>query len=640
MEIIDYNMNDPNTSDDSLSNLPKASIFPDLNLPPIKTNLTTEDSALTESSDMTMTPNVGNYNLMKFRKKAFIGKRDYRALCTSSENLGSAICRTSSQKHITVKSTDKRKEYDYKKRNGIYNVLISDYEKIRSIIDVNIIRYIAATDQNIVGFDHTQQRKRYDDIMKINLTFAYLWQIGCFSVFVSIRNNEIKEFIPFLSKNEDTTVKTFLLDSMSSDIGDILVKGKEHAQGSTVLYTKLKQSITNPDPSFSKQIGIDDIEQVKLDLGDPQQPAHHAILDRCILYGYEKRNHELFDNVNYFHYAVYFDMLTEALSTKTNAHTPVTTMFFINLFDHPVIKNDILITNKLLSNDVQSINSDISFPYADAWMKQYDANVIAKKYNISYGISNHYTELKKYLDENIDKVQNPITKKNKIVFRGTLTGCAPHDSTINSRHKIIKGIRELRDMPEFTNDVDLYFDVGFSALYKGAILNNPIYDDVTNREKVMDPFAITIPKTLSADRLDMKELMSGYQYMLDIDGYVSAWRLPYELYCGNIVFIYTKYRSWLTGFLIHNENCIIIEDLIIDEIRKPSLPPSERYESYEELDADGGGIAYLILKKIKQLEEYSSQKNKIAKNAITLGQRALSQSFICDQMMIAVRKTI
>lgn len=610
-------------------------------LQPIK--MTT--SELPHKSDA-MSPEA--YGLMRFQNKAMIAKRDYDLLC-SSGNLGSSLCRTSSQNQITVESTDKRKEYDYRKRNGIYNVLISDYDKIRSIIDVNIIKYISASDKSNNGYRNEVQKKKYDDIMRINLTFSYLWQIGCMSVFVCIINNKIREFIPFLSKNEDTTVKAFLLDSMSTDIGDVLVKGKTYAQGNTVLYTKLKKTIDNPQPDLLQQIGINDIEQVKLDLGDPQQPAHHAILDRCILYGYEKRNHELFDNVNYFHYAVYFDMLTEALTT---AVTSINTMFFINLFDHPVIKNNILLTNKLLSNDVQPSFSDITFPYADAWMKQYDANAIAEKYNITYGISNHYTELKKYLEQNIDKVHNPITKKNKIVFRGTLTGCAPHDPTMNSRHKLIKGIRDLHQIPEYKADVEKYFDVGLSALYKGAVLNNPIYDDINGsvivtiyddeaeRERAMNPFAVKIPKSLAAGRLDMKDLMSGYQYMLDIDGYVSAWRLPYELYCGNIVFIYTKYTSWLSNILSHDTNCIIIEELIKKEIASPSLSPSEQYGSFDELDADGAAIAYLILKKIKDLETKPEQKSRIIKEAISIGQQALSQNYICKQMMDAVLKTM
>ena len=284
-----------------------------------------------------------------------------KELATHNRRMYARLCLTASS-FTTRGVSENTQRYDdrqYKKKNGLYNVLMTDYERIKSIIDVNVIRHISDWRNEImdnecsvgkeqgngINYDvlkekaYKRERNLYDEIMKINLTFTYLWEIGCLSVFVCISNNQIKEFVPFISKNEDTTVKAHMLDAFRTEIGDMLEKSKEYAQETTVEYAKLKKRLDQL-PTDPITVNPEDIELVKLDLGDPQQPTHHAILDRCILYGYEKRNHQLFDTVNYFHYAVYYDMLKKALEsystlsgTDNKAYPPINSVFFINLFE-------------------------------------------------------------------------------------------------------------------------------------------------------------------------------------------------------------------------------------------------------------------------------------------------------------------
>ncbi|VBB18835.1 hypothetical protein YASMINEVIRUS_1367 [Yasminevirus sp. GU-2018] len=648
-------------------------------------------------------------NRTMLKDLAMHNRRMYTRLCLTSSSFG--------LRGIT-EDTQRYDDRQYKKRNGLYNVLMTDYERIKSIIDVNVIRHIrqktaeveeecsiistevgqkkgsdsslAATkmlshipiqnqDQtspspkittqkpNVFNSDklkeklYTKERNLYDEIMKINLTFTYLWEIGCLSVFVCISNNQIKEFVPFISKNEDTTVKAHMLDPVRTDIGDMLEKGKEYAQETTVDYAKLKKRLDQL-PSGPITVTPDDIELVKLDLGDPQQPTHHAILDRCILYGYEKRNHQLFDTVNYFHYAVYYDMLKKALASYNvlsfgdkAKYPPINSVFFINLFDHPVIKKDMLPTNKLLSNDTQNSFSDIAFPYADAWMKVYDASKLAKEYGITYALANHYADLKKFFDTGTEKMYDFSTRKAQIVFRGTLTGCSPNDKVLNSRYKIIQGVRDLAEDPTYSANVAKYFDVGISGLYKGALFGNPIYENTTSsvtvsvydnevqRKEKLGNGAVVLPSKLSADRLNMQTMMAGYQYMLDIDGYVSAWRLPYELYCGNIVFIYTKYTTWFNDKLIHKKNCIMISDLIRNEAKKRAKSDSRQSGNIDEhvrkIDSDGKEIAKLILTEVMRLDVNVKEKETIRENAVALGKELLNESFIIDRLIESIQKT-
>lgn len=60
---------------------------------------------------------------------------------------------------------------------------------------------------------------------------------------------------------------------------------------------------------------------------------------------------------------------------------------------------------------------------------------------------------------------------------------------------------------------------------------------------------------------------SNYKYILNIDGYVTAWRLSCELsYNSCILLLYSKYYSWFHDKLVHMKNVYKI-DVESDELK-------------------------------------------------------------------------
>lgn len=355
----------------------------------------------------------------------------------------------------------------------------------------------------------------YDDYMKLMITFEYIWQMGILSIFVNIRNGQLINFVPFINI-KDKSIKNIFVSTID----------------------KLKKYL-NMAESHNKKWG-------------PPQDQDKMILDKCIIYGFKYKNNDLFNNVQFFYYPLYFDMFWNFLrDTKTN----LTSMFFVNIFDHPIIKKTILSTNKLLSNDTQSSFSDIAFPYADIWM-----NFSPEKIT-DVPITNHYTSVKNmvtaYLSISHEKLFTMFNQRKKMmIFRGKLTGCYPENAKNNLRLCAVKTVYQI---PNYKK----YYNVGLSNLYNGIIVENHIYhkdDDLKNDIELLRKDYPELVKYVSGP-LQLQELLSGYQFALSIDGFVSAWRLPYELLMGNVVFICSNYTTWFSDLLVDGINCIKVHDL-------------------------------------------------------------------------------
>ena len=176
-------------------------------------------------------------------------------------------------------------------------------------------------------------------------------------------------------------------------------------------------------------------------------------------------------------------------------------------------------------------------------------------------ITNHYTQIKYLVDKflNISDIEliDDFDKRTRLmIFRGKLSGCYPENKNINLRLATISTIWKIPDYKK-------YYDVGLSKLYNSIIVENHIYnkdDDPKNDVELLRKDYPYLTKYI-VDVLPINKLLSNYQFVLSIDGYVSAWRLPYELLMGNVVFVLTQYTTWFSDLLMDNINCIKISNI-------------------------------------------------------------------------------
>ena len=153
-------------------------------------------------------------------------------------------------------------------------------------------------------------------------------------------------------------------------------------------------------------------------------------------------NHNWWDK---FYTLVYFDMLQTSLK-----NTKITTCFFINLYDYPVLYNrqcSQAILNELtcVNNPKESNNYipvlsgtktdnyyDKCLVYADSW-----EIACQKKFWNQNECKNRY-------DNAIFKKVNQKwdTKKNEIIFRGKNNSCYQNDFEKNDRLKILKALKK------------------------------------------------------------------------------------------------------------------------------------------------------------------------------------------------------
>lgn len=409
----------------------------------------------------------------------------------------------------------------------------------------------------------------YDAYIKLMMTFEYIWQSEIMCVFVYIKNGKLMKFVPLINLHGSTTVKD------------------------VYMYT-VEQRIMGKLNQISKEVDV---------LGPPEDDPNKIILDKCMVYGFKGSNEKYFTNATYFHYPLYLDMFYKYCESGVQPN--LTTMFFINLFDHPLIKNKILQTNKLLSNDTQDIYSDIEFPFADIWMF-YSPRKIG-----NMDIRSHYDDIlpiiKEYLSMDETRLINNFDQRiPKMIFRGTLTGCYPENEKINTRLEVISTIHN--KIPNYKE----HYDVGLSSLFKGLLTENHLYFKDKDPRNDVEKLSYDFPELQRyiVDLKPMEQIMSGYQFVLSLDGFVSAWRLPYELIMGNVVFVYTKYKSWFSDLLKDRENCIIIND--ISNIHK----------------------IFMDIKNDKNL------CRKISINANRLGKRLFDKKFIFERLHQSVMRTV
>ena len=248
---------------------------------------------------------------------------------------------------------------------------------------------------------------------------------------------------------------------------------------------------------------------------------------------------------------IYFDMLKTCLK-----NTDVTTLFFINMFDYPVLYNknckqhlnhDIVCVNNnkkentyipVLSGATTKNHYDKCMVYADAWelisQKQYARS--------NEKCSNRYIKTNK-INTNWD------TKINALIFRGKNNSCYMNDFKHNDRLKTLKAINTIKKNDKLT----LNIDVGLNNVSKKNTYTNKL--NKSNKDYILKELGETdLKKPISMDE------QSNYKYILDIDGYVTPWRICYELqYNSCLLIVRSEYYSWFDDKLEHMKNAYILD---------------------------------------------------------------------------------
>jgi hypothetical protein len=285
-------------------------------------------------------------------------------------------------------------------------------------------------------------------------------------------------------------------------------------------------------------------------------------LSQCIMFYWEDwwKGKELYVNI-------YYDMFRHTLDKKRDEKKPVRDcMFFINLFDQPVITKSVCnyyvdeeslcklsednpnegLFITVFSGASTRYHQDVCMVYADAWE-------IASGVKFAPACRDWY--------HNKQVTTDWIKKKNKIVFRGRNSSCYPNDPNKNPRIKVLKAFREVQNDDKRFFDEN-FFDVGFSDYTTNILLTEGAFTS-------SDPQSIERYVGRRLDKMSMSE-QSRCRFVLDIDGYVTPWRLVFELSYGScIILIRSKYYSWFYNKLRHMDNIVIIDqDLEFDELKR------------------------------------------------------------------------
>ena len=485
------------------------------------------------------------------------------------------------------KKYKKKRTYNKRKTKNIYGGDLAEYNDMDSAYTV-LYRALNETDAKPNELDFIQ-------IQKLYLTLQYAINMKGIFVIVHIKNSNLVHYEAFYSRSWNSGPAELLLEKYSkeTDIENKLIDQME-------TYNKYRMSEKGGKRGLDTRVDIKDV-----------------MVDRCMI----RQNKSMLDvhtkpGEGWYHINLYKDLITQYLSDRVDT-SDINKLFILNLNDHPLIQKQILDTSFLISRDTTEYYSDSIFPHSDCWIRFRSA-----EYSDEMG--DHFTFIQGYIDEYTSEdfdiegnYDSKISKRiNKAVFRGKLTGCNPL-SDKNSRLSLFNESKETFSpgvSPVYSpadsspgESGEGLIDIQLTGIYKNVLIKNYLYgtdietdNEVLNASDYIEP----IGSELQQYYLKADHLFVAYQYIISIDGYVSAWRLTYELLLGNIVFIKTNYTSWITEHLISedniHQNCYFINDL--NEV----------------------GII------IRNLNSDPAKKKQISTNATVLGRKLLTKDCIYD----------
>ncbi len=343
----------------------------------------------------------------------------------------------------------------------------------------------------------------------------YMFNVVGYGVFVSIKDNKVSIFQPFAN----------------------IYKTKP---GSETLRTE------DLEPFINEKLKNLELEPHNKPYHTITQNNKQWVFSDCIFFYWNDwwKDIELYLNI-------YFDMLTTICSyARENKQNIVDTYFFINLFDQPVavkkecrqyINQDTACKDKarldtspfiqIFSGATSDLHFDTCMVYADAWE-------VATQQKFGTSCRDLYFEKDKKINKDWDK------KNNTITFRGRNSSCYPNDEEKNDRLKVIKAIKKA--------STNIEKDVGLSDVIEQTIYldGKLITSEKAEIKKIVEDFASSKPM----------EKQSNSKFIVGIDGYVTPWRLVFELSYRSVILLFkSKYRSWFYDKLIHKENIYKID---------------------------------------------------------------------------------
>lgn len=396
-----------------------------------------------------------------------------------------------------------------------YVYSLEEKEKVKKILDKNYFKLY----KNI-------------DYISIKNTFDYMFNKFKKGIYVIIKNNKLFIYLPFSNNNyKNNWVKQtyFSLD--------------EKRLLETHYYKNIKKDLDKNIIEFQKKYPEQFQYGRKIDFDREKWYANNCHF-RNLFPRYEgELNTNIYKNL---------------LETLVKERVIPDVEFFINDRDFPLLKkdftepynhlydgNDIKIEDKyqfdkmapIFSKSITNNFADILIPTNDDWLKA----------------SNHY-----FLDDCSNKLQNKEwskinmnwdSKKPICIFRGSATGCG---ITIENNIRLKAAHMSI----QFPNILDVAI-TDWNARPK-KYMNTPI--------QIIDPSKFDFKL---ADKKITNIEKSGYKYILNMDGFVSAFRLSSELSMNSVVLIVeSEYKLWFSHLLVEFEHYIPIKSDLSDLIEK------------------------------------------------------------------------
>ena len=431
------------------------------------------------------------------------------------------------------------------------------------------LRYFYSNDDNkndeISNKKNTTIFKLYKkiDFISVRNTFDYMFNKFKKGIFVIINNNKLVVFLPFSNAfyKNNWIKQTYFSE-----------EDKRLLENSNI--EKVKYKLNKNIIDFMKKHNIKN----KINFNREQWYANNCILRN----EYPSYEGEL--NIN-----VIKDMLETLLKERNIPNVE----FFLNDRDFPILKKDYTEPyNHLFDGDNIKIEKEYQFKklcpifsksitdkYADILMPTNDDWIMASNKYFTSSCSDTYHK------KSWDKI-NIIwkTKKSICVFRGSATGCG---ITLDTNMRL-KAADLSIDYPDLL-DASITDWKGRMKKYKDMPIN------------IIDPSQFRF-KLASQEMNNISK--SNYKYILNIDGYVSAFRLSSELSMNSVVLLVNSdYKLWFSDML-------------------------EPYVHYVPINKDLNNL----ITQIEWCKKNDKKCEEIASNAVLFHNKYLSKDGILDYM--------
>ena len=401
------------------------------------------------------------------------------------------------------------------------------------------------------------------DYTSIRNTFDYMFNKFKKGVFVIIHDNKLVLFLPFSNafyKNNWIKQTYFSEEDKRLLESDNIHKIKDKLNDNIIKFIK-KHHIKN-----------------KINFNRNQWYANNCIFRN----EYPSYEGEL--NIN-----IIKDMIETLLKERTIPNVE----FFLNDRDFPILKKDYTEPyNHLFDSDKVKIEKEYQFKkmcpifsksatdkYADILMPTNDDWIMASNKYFSSGCSNSYHKT------SWDKINTTWdTKKSICIFRGSATGCG---ITLETNMRLKAADLSL-DYPDLLDAAITNWKARMRKYEKMPI---DIIDTTQFRFKLASSEMDNITK-------------SNYKYILNIDGYVSAFRLSSELSMNSLVLLVkSDYKLWFSHMLEPYIHFIPIKKDLSD-----------------------------LISQIKWCKENDKKCKEIASNALKFHNKYLSKNGILDYL--------